>query len=664
MLVINSKLKLFLIIILLFFLYKIEFNFFITNLPLVSIIIPESSDFIQTYKCINSILEAEKILNYEIILINETLSEEIKFLTKNNHKISVKNFLNKDKDIENFLKNFNNAVKISKGKYIFFLNDNTKVYKNWLSFLLNLIEKNEKIGIVGSKLIYPNGTLFEAGGIVWNDGEYTNFGKGENANMPEYNYIKEVDFVSGVSFIIKKSVWTKIGGFDEKFIKMYYGDIDLSFNLRKFGFKILYHPQSLVEYYGENYRRINNLSIKEKDNKIKFKEKWKDELKNQFNHDNIFMARDRSINKSRILVFDRYVPNFDKDAGGRFCFMYLNLFKEIGLQITFLGDNPEIIEPYTRILQQKGIEVLYGKAYEEKKLIIWLKNNLKYFDYIYLQRPDVTIKYITIVKKYSFAKIFYFAHDLHYIRFEREFNITHNKMKLQISKFMRKIERKIFNMVDVIHIVGNYEFNILKEEYKNKIIRNIPLYIYEKHPENIEKDFSKRKNLLFVGGFDHSPNVDAILWFTKEIYPNVIKLFPNIILNIVSSKVPSIILNLQSKNIKILGYMTDEKLHEIYQKCRIAIAPLRFGAGIKGKIIEAAYNQIPMVTTTIGGEGIDNSIEAFIMENNSKKMAKLICELYMDYSKLKQMSDNGKILIEKFFSIKKAKEIILSDIKL
>ena len=434
--------------------------------------------------------------------------------------------------------------------------------------------------------------------------------------MPEYNYIKEVDFVSGVSFIIKKSVWTKIGGFDEKFIKMYYGDIDLSFNLRKSGFKILYHPQSLVEYYGEIYRRINNLSIKEKDNKKKFKEKWKDELKSQFNQDNIFMARDRSINKSRILVFDRYVPNFDKDAGGRCCFMYLNIFKEIGLQITFLGDNPKIIEPYTTILQQKGIEVLYGKAYKEKNLKIWLKNNLKYFNYIYLQRPDVTIKYITLVKKYSFSKIFYFAHDLHYIRLAREFNITHDKTKLQISKFMRKIEKKIFNMVDVIHVVGNYEFNILKEEYRNKIIRNIPLYIYEKHPEHIEKDFSKRKNLLFVGGFEHSPNVDAILWFTKEIYPNVIKLFPNIILNIVSSKVPNIILKLQSKNIKIWGYVTDEKLHVIYQKCRIAIAPLRFGAGIKGKIIEAAYNQIPMVTTTIGGEGIDNSIEAFIMENN------------------------------------------------
>lgn len=113
-----------------------------------------------------------------------------------------------------------------------------------------------------------------------------------------------------------------------------------------------------------------------------------------------------------------------------------------------------------------------------KKKQIWLENNLKYFHYIYLQRPDITVKYIKIIKKYSSAKIFYFAHDLHYIRLSREFNITRNIKILKKSKYMKRIERGIISQVDVIHIVGNYEFNKLTKEYKNKIIRNIPLYIY------------------------------------------------------------------------------------------------------------------------------------------------------------------------------------------
>lgn len=229
---------------------------------------------------------------------------------------------------------------------------------------------------------------------------------------------------------------------------------------------------------------------------------------------------------------------------------------------------------------------------------------------------------------------------------------------------MKRLENEIFNKVDIIHIVGNYEYNILKKEFKNKIIRNIPLYIYDKQQKMIEKDFFKRRNLVFVGGFYHSQNVDAIIWFTKEIFPKIIKKFPDIILYLIGSNIPNKILKLKSKNIKIIGYLSDEKLHIMYQKCRLAIAPLRFGAGIKGKILEAAYNQIPMVTTTIGGEGIDHSKGAFIMEDNSEKMANLICKLYTNYSKLKQMSNNGKILIEKYFSKKEAKEIILSDINL
>ena len=363
-------------------------------------------------------------------------------------------------------------------------------------------------------------------------------------------------------------------------------------------------------------------------------------------------------------MIDRYVPNFDKDAGGRCCFMYLNIFNEIGLKVTFLGDYVGKIEPYTSILQQKGIEVLYGNSYKNKKLEIWLKENIKYFNYIYLQRPDISIKYIDFIKKYSSGKILYFAHDLHYIRLLREFNIT-KKIKYYIkSRYMEKIEREIFNKVDIIHIVGSYEYKILKAEYKNKTIRNIPLYIYEEPLKNIEKNFHKRKGLIFVGGFEHSANVDAIIWFAKEIYPKIIKIFPNIILHIISSKISKKISQLESKNIKIEGFMSDEDLHSMYQKCRIAIAPLRYGAGVKGKVIEAAYNQIPMVTTTIGGEGIDNSIGTFIMEDNPEKMAEIISRLYVNYSKLKQMSDSGLKLIEKYFSKSYAKKVILNDIKL
>ena len=139
--------------------------------------------------------------------------------------------------------------------------------------------------------------------------------------------------------------------------------------------------------------------------------------------------------------------------------------------------------------------------------------------------------------------------------------------------------------------------------------------------------------------------------------------FPNMIWHIVGSGIPEDIKRFESKNIKIEGFLNDKDLHLLYQKCRIALAPLRFGAGVKGKIVEAAYNQIPMVTTSIGGEGLDSSIGAFIVEDNAENMAKIICELYNDYTKLKIMSDSGKILIDKYFFVNRTKEIIMQDFK-
>ena len=667
MLIKNNKINKLLISVLLTFLfYKNNISkIFFLNSPLVSIIIPVSNSFNYTYKCINSILNADSSFYYEIIIIDETLNNKIKLLIEMYKQNQSNNTIYyKTKKYKNYIENCNQAVRLSNGKYIAFLRDNTKVYKNWLTYLLKTIENDKKIGLVGSKLIYSNGILEEAGGIVWNNGEYSNYGRGSDANLPEFNYIKEVDFISGISFIIRKSIWNKIGGFDERYDQIYYQFINIAFLLRNNGYKIIYQPKSLVKHYTQISIWNNNLSFIQEIDKKKFLEEWKYKLKYQLSVNNTFLARDRSINRSRILVIDRYVPNFDKDAGGRCCFMYLNIFNEIGLKVTFLGDYVGKIEPYTSILQQKGIEVLYGNSYKNKKLEIWLKENIKYFNYIYLQRPDISIKYIDFIKKYSSGKIFYFAHDLHYIRLLREFNIT-KKIKYYIkSRYMEKIEREIFNKVDIIHIVGSYEYKILKDEYKNKTIRNIPLYIYEEPLKNIEKNFHKRKDLIFVGGFEHSANVDAIIWFAKEIYPKIIKIFPNIILHIISSKISKKISQLESKNIKIEGFMSDEDLHSMYQKCRIAIAPLRYGAGVKGKVIEAAYNQIPMVTTTIGGEGIDNSIGTFIMEDNPEKMAEIISRLYVDYSKLKQMSDSGLKLIEKYFSKSYAKKVILNDIKL
>lgn len=630
--------------------------------PAVSIVIPVYNEFDYTYSCLKSILKNTGDMAYEILIADDCSTD----VTKDIEKIAKNVRLITTKENVRFLLNCNHAAKYAKGKYILFLNNDTQVQANWLEPLTSLIERDEKIGMVGSKLVYPDGYLQEAGGIVWNDASAWNYGNRKSPEDPEYNYVKEADYISGAAVMIKKALWEAIGGFDERFAPAYYEDTDLAFEVRRRGYKVLYQPLSVVVHFeGVSNGTDVEAGLKQYQqvNYQKFYDKWKDILQSghEPNGVNVFTAKDRSNHKKHMLVVDHYVPHYDQDAGGKCTYMYLKLFVKMGFQVTFIGDNFYKHEPYTTELNQMGIEVLYGNFYYNNWQQ-WLKENCHYFDYIYLQRPHISVKYIDLVRQYSEAKIFYFAHDLHHIREYREYEMTKNPEKLESSRHWKEIEYDLFSKADVGHVVGSYEQGIMQEAFPDKPIRNIPLYIYDNILENINKDFSERHDLLYVGGFGHPPNADAVLWFAREVYPTVLEKYPNMKWHVVGGKVPKEIKELESENIMIEGFVSDDVLEKLYRTCRLAVVPLRFGAGVKGKVVEAAYFQIPLVTTSIGAEGLNIEDQSMLIEDDGAKMAEMICGIYEDYDRLKQMSDNGIKFIQKNFMIEEAERVIRLDV--
>lgn len=632
--------------------------------PEVSIIIPVYNEFGYTYNCLRSILEHTEKRTYEIIIADDCSTDKICELDKIVSNITIL----RNKENLRFLLNCNNAASYAKGKYILFLNNDTQVQTDWLNPLVEVIEQHKDVGMVGSKLVYPEGFLQEAGGILWKDGSAWNYGHLQNPNEPEFNYVKEVDYISGASIMIRTSLWKEIGGFDTTFAPAYYEDTDLAFEVRKHGYKVVYQPESVVVHFegvSNGTDTSSGLKNYQTVNQEKFFQKWKDVLGNEHfeNGQDVYLAKDRGQTKKQILVVDHYVPNFDKDAGGRCTYMYMKAFLKLGMKVTFIGDNFASPEPYTTDLNQLGIEVLCGDYYclhwQE-----WLQDNLKYFDYVYLQRPHISIKYIDLVKKNSRAKIFYFAHDLHHVRMYRDYLVSGNEEALKESEYWKKIEMELFDKTDVGHVVGSYEQDVMQKIFPDKPIRNIPLYIYDEVPERIEKDFSKRKDIMFVGGFNHIPNIDAVTWFASEVFPEILKIYPDMLWHIVGSNAPEEIKKLANDNIILEGFLSDEELGEMYRNCRMVVVPLRYGAGVKGKIVESAYYQIPVVTTPIGGEGIDDTVGAFIMEEDADKMAKLIENLYIDYKKLQEMSDAGFKLIQKYFTSEAAERVLREDMNL
>lgn len=627
------------------------FSFSIATNPEVSIIIPVYNQYKYTHLCLWAILQHTPDIEYEIIIADDGSKDKTVNIAANIQNITYI----KNKQNLGFLKNCNAAVKSAKGKYVLLLNNDTQVQKNWLKPLLSLIKQDKSIGIVGSKLVYPDKTLQEAGGIIWQDATGNNFGRNQDINADEYNYVKEVDYISGASILLSKDLWDELGGFDEEFAPAYYEDTDLAFRVRnRKGLKVVYQPKSVVVHFeGKSHGTDLKSGGKayQATNAQKFYNRWKDVLlKEHCKPEDIFLARDRGKNKKTMLFIDHQVLAYDQDTGSRVSFQYLQFFKDMGLNIKYLPHHKYSTGPYLEVHRQEGFEVLssswYNQNWEE-----WLKINGKYIDYVYLNRPHIAQYYIDGLKKHTNAKIIYQGHDLHFLREMRRYEIDKTPEALDSSNKFKTMETEVINKSDVVCMFSDAEIAEVKKINPHVVADSVPLFIFDTAiKQNIQYIPQKRKNIMFVGGFRHLPNIDGIVWFVKNVFPQVKAVMPEIKFYLVGSNPPEEILNLVNKDIIVTGYVSDEKLDEIYENIKISVVPLRYGAGVKGKVIEAIYNKVPVITTTIGAEGINNSDELLTICDETNDFAKALIELYQDDERLTKIASKSHAFIDKFYS--------------
>lgn len=630
--------------------------------PQVSIVIPVYNQFEYTYLCIQSIIKNSGEIHYEILIADDC---------SNDLTVDIEQVISGLRVIRNaenlrFLRNCNNAAKYAKGKYILFLNNDTQVQENWLAPLIELIERDRTMGMVGSKLVYPDGRLQEAGGILWKDGSAWNYGNRSDPDLPEYNYVKEVDYISGAAIMIRRELWEEIGGFDERFAPAYYEDTDLAFEVRKHGYKVMYQPLSVVVHF-EGVSNGTNTSHGQKayqvENAHKFYEKWKDVLYAEHfeNAQSVFSARDRSRNKETVLVIDHYIPTYDKDAGSRSMDHYLKLLVDLGLNVKFLGDNFYHDVQYAPRYEQWGIEILYGVFYRDHWKS-WVKENADQLDYVLLSRPHISIKYIDFLREYTHAKIVYYVQDLHFLREEREYEITKDPALLKSSQRVKKQEMEIMSKSDVVFTLSDVERRIIDDAFGVGKAVITPISYYLTFPEQPVK-LDGKTGIIFVGGFGHRPNEDGVLWFFDEVWATVSKALPDCSVTIIGSKPTEKIKALASERVKVTGFISDEELEEYYYKSRLCIIPLRYGAGVKGKTIEAMYHRIPIVSTSVGVEGLEGIEQYIHAVDDADSFAKRAIELYTDNKLAEHRAEGYCEYLKKHYSYQSAKDLFASVFK-
>jgi GT2 family glycosyltransferase len=607
-----------------------------SNTKKVSIIIPVFNKWDYTEMCLKSVRENTDGIDYEIIVVDDCSTDEMsKRLLADSELIYLRN----ERNI-GFIKSCNKGASHATGEILIFLNNDTEVNEGWLSALLETFYSFDDAGIVGSKLLNSDETLQEAGGIIWNDGSGWNFGRGNDPTDWQYNYVREVDYVSGACLAIKRDVWNQCSGFDELYTPAYYEDSDLCFSVRELGYKVYYQPRSIVIHHeGITSGKSVDSGVKKHQvtNMMKFRNKWKTVLESKhWFPDPAFAVRAKLHSKKpTVLIVDSIIPERDKDSGSvRMTNIVLLLMKK-GFGVTLFSDSKPN-STYAMFFMNLGVEVVEQTKHFED----FIKERVLQFDLIWLARPGASFQKLDVVRKYiPNAKVIYDTIDLYFVRTRRQSEIEQNEIIAMNAEVYQAEELYLSRNADLPIVVTNVEKEVL-----NSIDQNIePIVIPNIHqiPELQIVPYKERRGLMFLGGYRHPPNVDAVIWFVDQIFPLVREHIGDIVLFVIGSHPPEEIEALHKDGeVEVVGWVED--LDPWFSKARVFVSPLRYGAGMKGKIGQAMSYGVPMVTTSIGAEGMNLAHRTNAMIADSPRdFANALIELYKSQELWQKLSLNS-----------------------
>jgi GT2 family glycosyltransferase len=620
-----------------------------------SIIIPVFNKAEFTFHCLRSLTEELCFSNTEVIVVdNASTDETAEVLSYFSELIRV---IRNEENL-GFVDACNQGAAAARGKYLLFLNNDTQVLPGWLKYLVETIEANPANGAVGSMFLYPDGSIQEAGSIVWRNGEAHHYGWSGSPDDRRFNFAREVDYCSAASLLIRTELFQRLGGFDRRFAPAYYEDVDLCFGVRSLGYRVIYQPMSRVVHYegvtagADTTRGFKQFQII---NREKFVEKWRDVLELDHLPRNPRLLAEASIrnwDRPRIIVFDERVPSPDRDAGSLRMFLILKTLT-MSYHVIFVPFNrPQSID-YERALWKFGIET--ADAVDYRRL---LRN--KYAKAAIVSRPSMAETFIPRIRRANpRAKIVFDMVDTHFIRLQREHEITGDSHSLGEAKRYRKLERRLAQASDVVWSASAEDKRVMEREVPGKRIEVVPT-IHELRDTG--KSFAERQDLLFIGNMAHRPNEDAVLFFMKEVYPLVRRKLPEVRLDIIGDNSSAEIAAYNSEQVRIRGYVPDVEPYLL--KRRVFVAPLRFGAGIKGKVGEAMAHGVPVVTTSIGAEGFGLTNEFDVMiGDDPASFAAAVARLYSEKELWERVGHNGRLRISKHFTPEVVAEIINESIK-
>lgn len=356
--------------------------------------------------------------------------------------------------------------------------------------------------------------------------------------------------------------------------------------------------------------------------------------------------------KHKILVIDASTPTPDQDSGSLDTFLALQVLVELHYDVTFIPSDLKRNKNYTSNIASLGVRCLHKK--EIYSIENFLSATGKFFDVVMLYRLGIAESHLPNVRKLApQAKIVFNTVDLHFLREERIAEVENSELLRSNAARTKAIELAMMRSVDATIVLSSAEFDLVRNVAPSVNCYLLPFF---RRIPGRSNPFSKRKDIVFIGGFKHQPNIDAITYFINDVWPLVRRRIADVHLLILGSHPTKAVYN-SAKNddrIKVVGFV--KNLNDYFDICRMSVAPIRTGAGIKGKIVTSAGYGVPCVATSLAIEGMGLTPESDILVADTPAIfAEKVIKLYNDEVLWTSISNNALEFMESQFAYQAGK---------
>jgi GT2 family glycosyltransferase len=531
----------------------------------------------------------------------------------------------------------NEGAKRGSGDYLCFLNSDALVQPGWLAPLLDVLENDPSAGAAIPMLLNTDGTIQEAGSVIDSDGWALALGAGEPSDRMEYRFRREVDFGSAACLLISRFAFDQVGGFDPEYGIGYYEDVDLCFKLRAHGLRTIYEPQSKVVHVRFGSSTPGTAEARMRENRIIFLSRWRERLSKRprvadlaTRDDRIVTARDADA-LDRILVIEDRVPHVDRGSGdprmAKLLLEVASLWPE--MRITLAAVEGRDAKRYAEQFLQAGIEVVAAPDWKE-----WLRRRRFHYSIVLVSRTTNAEAFREVLHETQPQALRIFDLEaLSFRRLRRHARVLGDsrqadKVRLEAER-VRDAEVRALREAELVLCVSEEEAEFVNlATNRHALTYLLPSFV------DVAADspgYRERKDLLFFGGFlagPGSPNEDALLHLVSDIMPLVWADKPEVVLHVVGADPTPAVLELHGPRVNVVGYVPDPT--EWLLKTRVHVHPMRYGAGIKLKLLETMAAGLPFVTTTVGAEGLGLAQAPWLVSDNSAEIARRTVGLYRD----------------------------------